>query len=88
VTLLLSLRRISHSASLRATGSEIVAWACVASSALRLRRSSMTFSSASLSGCEVVEVAATAAGVIGLRAETDGARGGGPSGVADGAVAT
>jgi hypothetical protein len=47
----------------------------------------MTFSSASLSACEVVEVAATAAGVIGFRVATDGARSGGPSGAADGAWA-
>src|SRR5206468_12651133 len=47
-----------------------------------LRRSSMTFSSASLSACEVVEVAATAEGVTGLRVATEGGRGGGPSGAA------
>src|SRR5262245_30962111 len=47
----------------------------------------MTFSSASLSACEVDEVAATAAGVMGLRAATDGGRGGAPSGVAGPACA-
>jgi hypothetical protein len=47
---------------------------------LRLRKSSMTFSSASLSACEVVEVAATAAGVTGFRADIAGARGGGANG--------
>src|SRR3954465_5435969 len=56
-----------HSASFRATGSEIVAAALVASPALRLRTSSITVSSVSLSACEVEEVAATAAGVTGLR---------------------
>src|SRR3954465_1428390 len=56
-----------HSASLRATGSEIGAAALVASPALRLRTSSITVSSVSLSACEVDEVAATAAGVTGLR---------------------
>src|ERR1700727_3101278 len=58
-----------HSASFRATGSDIAASACVASAGLWLRTSSMTFSSASVSACEVDEVAATAAGVDGgLRA--------------------
>src|SRR4051794_32525325 len=57
-----------HSASLRATGSAIVASAWVASADLRLRTRSMTFSSALLSACEVDEVAATAAGEGGLRA--------------------
>src|SRR3954465_11495384 len=56
-----------HSASFRATGSEIVAAALVASPALRLRTSSITVSSVSLSACDVEEVAATAAGVTGLR---------------------
>jgi hypothetical protein len=63
-----SLRRISHSASFLATGSVMAASACVASEGLCLRISSMTFSSASLSDCEVDVVAATAAGVTGLRA--------------------
>src|SRR5215213_9012038 len=56
-----------HSASLFATGSEIAACACVASAGLCLRTSSMTFSSASVSACEVDDVAATAAGTDGLR---------------------
>src|SRR3954453_7291765 len=56
-----------HSASFRATGSDIVAAALVASPALRLRTSSITVSSVSLSACDVEEVAATAAGVTGLR---------------------
>src|SRR5215212_2665293 len=51
-----------HSASFRATGSAIVASAWVASAGLCLRTSSMTFSSALLSACEVDEVAAIAAG--------------------------
>src|SRR5215208_3877613 len=57
-----------HSASLRATGSAMVASAWVASTGLCLRMRSMTFSSASLSAFEVDEVAATAAGDGGLRA--------------------
>ena len=64
---MLSLRRISHSASLRATGSDIAAWAWVASSAFCLRTSPMTFSRASLSACDVEDVAATAAGATCLR---------------------
>src|SRR5438067_11989088 len=56
-----------HSASLRATGSVIAASAWVASAGLCLRTSSMTFSSASVSACEVDEVAATAAAGGGLR---------------------
>src|SRR5271167_1500122 len=63
---------MTHSASLRATGSEIAASACVASAGLCLRTSSKTFSSASLSACDVVDVAATAAGVGGLREEAGG----------------
>ncbi len=46
----------------------MAASACVASAGLWLRTSSMTFSSASVSACEVDDVAATAAGVGGLRA--------------------
>src|ERR1700726_640550 len=57
-----------HSASFLATGSEMSASAWVASAGLCLRTSSMTFSSASVSACEVDDVAATAAGVGGLRA--------------------
>src|SRR5207247_4348466 len=64
---LLSLRRISHSASLRATGSDIAAWAWAASPGFCLRTNSMTFSSASLSACDVEDVAATAAGATCLR---------------------
>src|SRR6266403_1109022 len=56
-----------HSASFLATGSDIAAAVCVASAGLCLRTSSMTFSSASVSACEVDDVAATAAGG-GLRA--------------------
>ena len=48
----------------------------------------MTFSSACLSVCEVDDVAATAAGVTGLRAATDGGRGGGPRGAVAGACAS
>src|SRR6202035_2729239 len=59
---------MSHSASFLATGSEMVASAWVASAGLCLRSRSMTFSSASVSACEVDDVAATAAGVGGLRA--------------------
>src|SRR5215210_1535977 len=62
-----------HSASLRATGSAIVAWAWVASAGLCLRTSSMTFSSALLSACEVDEVAAIVAGVNLTDAATRGA---------------
>src|ERR1700694_1002652 len=57
-----------HSASFLATGSDMAASACVASAGLCLRTSSMTFSSPSLSACEVDDVAATAAGVGGWRA--------------------
>src|SRR5665213_558692 len=57
-----------HSASLWATGSEIAASAWVASAALCLRASSMTFSRASVSAREVEEVAAIAAGAAGGRA--------------------
>jgi len=64
---LFSLRRISHSASLRATGSEIEASASVASAGRRLRSSSTTLASTSLSDCEVDDVAAIAAGSTGLR---------------------
>src|SRR5712672_2668830 len=57
-----------HSASFFATGSDIAASVCVASAGLCLRTRSMTFSSASVSACEVDDVAATAAGAGGLRA--------------------
>src|ERR1700761_3926660 len=56
-----------HSASFRATGSDMAASDCVASAGWCLRRSSMTFSSASVSACEVEDVAANAAGAGGLR---------------------
>src|ERR1700761_2575849 len=56
-----------HSASLRATGSEMLVSTWVASSGLCLRTSSITFSSVSLSPCGVDDVAATAAGSNGLR---------------------
>src|SRR3954468_19446058 len=75
-----------HSASFRATGSEIAAAALVASPALRLRTSSITVSSVSLSACDVEEVAATAAGVTGLRGaacwRVAGARTGAATGLA------
>src|SRR5258706_12766766 len=61
-----------HSASFLATGSDIAAAVCVASAGLCLRTSSMTFSSASASACEVDDVAATAAGGGGLRAGAGG----------------
>src|ERR1700692_3581877 len=54
-----------HSASFRATGSDIAASAWVASAGLCLRTSSITFSSASVSVREVDAVAATAAGAGG-----------------------
>src|ERR1700722_9726025 len=57
-----------HSASFRATGSDMAASACVASAGWCLRTSSMTFSSASVSACEVDDVAATAAAAGGFRA--------------------
>src|SRR5258705_2958194 len=57
-----------HSASFHATGSDIAAPAWVASAGLCLRTRSMTFSSASVSACDVDDVAATAAGAGGLRA--------------------
>src|ERR1700730_12702306 len=57
-----------HSASFLATGSDMAASTWVASAGLCLRTSSMTFSSASVSACEVDDVAATAAGTTGLRA--------------------
>src|SRR5438876_1847591 len=57
-----------HSASFLATGSDIAAAVWVASAGLCLRTSSMTFSSASVSACDVDDVAATAAGGEGLRA--------------------
>jgi hypothetical protein len=66
-----SLRKMIHSASFLATGSDIAAAVCVASAGLCLRTSSMTFSSASVSACEVDDVAATAAGG-GLRAGAGG----------------
>src|ERR1700722_11387179 len=59
---------MSHSPSFLATGSDMAASACVASAGWCLRTSSMTFSSASVSACEVDDVAATAAGVGGMRA--------------------
>src|ERR1700754_4481486 len=58
---------MNHSASFLATGSAIAASAWVASVGFLLRTSSMTFSSASASACDVVAVAATAAGVAGRR---------------------
>src|ERR1700716_2695496 len=61
-----------HSASFFATGSDIAASVCVASAGLCLRTRSMTFSSASVSACEVDDVAATAAGTGGLRAAGGG----------------
>src|SRR5882672_12912072 len=57
-----------HSASFLATGSDIAASAWVASAGFFLRTSSMMFSSASVSACEVDDVAATAAGTVGRRA--------------------
>src|SRR5713101_1767920 len=61
-----------HSASFLATGSDIAAAVWVASAGLCLRTSSMTFSSESVSTCEVDDVAATAAGGAGLRAGASG----------------
>src|SRR5258708_5004193 len=61
-----------HSASFLATGSDIAASVWVASTGLCLRTSSMTFSSASVSACEVDDVAATAACGAGLRAGAGG----------------
>src|SRR5947208_3293886 len=61
-----------HSASFLATGSDIAAAIWVASAGLCLRTSSMTFSSASVSACDVDDVAATAAGGGGLRAGAGG----------------
>src|ERR1700730_17779937 len=61
-----------HSASFLATGSVIAASAWVASAVLWLRTSSMTLSSASVSACEVDDVAATAAVGGGLRAGAGG----------------
>ena len=72
-----SLRRMIHSASLRATGSEIVASVSVASPGRCLRTSSMTLSSALTSPCEVEAVAATAAGTTCLRGGGSAARGAG-----------
>src|ERR1700693_2231665 len=57
---------MTHSASFRATGSDIAASAWVASAGLCLRTSSITFSSASVSVREVDAVAATAAGAGGV----------------------
>src|SRR5713226_1487694 len=57
-----------HSARFLPTGSGIAASVWFASAGLCLRTSSMTFSSASLSACEVDDVAAIAAGAGGLRA--------------------
>ncbi len=57
-----------HSASFFATGSEIAASAWVASTGWCLRTSSMTFSSASVSACEVDDVAASTAVGTCLRA--------------------
>src|SRR3981081_2745768 len=61
-----------HSASFFAPGSDIAASVCVASAGLCLRTRSMTFSSASVSACEVDDVAATAAGAGGFRARAGG----------------
>src|SRR5258707_1615328 len=61
-----------HSASFLATGSDIAASVWVASTGLCLRTSSMTFSSASVSACEVDDVAAAAACGAGLRAGAGG----------------
>src|SRR3981081_1806205 len=61
-----------HAASFFATGSDIAASAWVASAGLCLRTSSMTFSSASVSACEVDDVAAIAAGGGDLRAGAGG----------------
>src|SRR3954464_9502111 len=58
---------MTHSASLRATGSAIPAAAWVASSGLCLRINSITDSSVSMSALGVDWVAATAAGSTGLR---------------------
>src|SRR5438093_7189233 len=60
-----------HSASFLATGSDIAAAVWAAYAGLCLRTSSMTFSSASVSACEVDDDAATAAGG-GLRAGAGG----------------
>src|ERR1700686_4242667 len=51
-----------HSASFLATGSMMTASAWVASAGLCLRTRSITFSSASVSACEVDDVVASAAG--------------------------
>src|SRR5258708_16306473 len=79
-----------HSASFLATGSDIAAWACVASAGLCLRTSSMTFSSASVSAWDVDDLAANAAVARGGRAggkaaywRGEGARAG-PAGRTDG----
>src|ERR1700722_4261405 len=57
-----------HSASFLATGSDMAASAWLASAGWCLPTSSMTFSSASVSACEVDDVAANAAGAGGVRA--------------------
>src|SRR5258708_14416917 len=57
-----------HSASFFATGSDMAAWAWVASTGWWLRTRSMTFPSASVSACEVDDVAASTAVETCLRA--------------------
>src|ERR1700730_10730348 len=56
-----------HSASFFATGSDIAAWACVASADLCLRTRSMTLASASVSAWEVDDVAETGGVAGGVR---------------------
>ncbi|MCD0419831.1 hypothetical protein LOC51_21665 [Rubrivivax sp. JA1024] len=71
---LFSLRRINHSASLRATGSVMVLATSVASPGFCLRTSSITFSSAPASAAEVDAVAATAERFAGLCSVAAGGR--------------
>ena len=59
---MLSERRMTHSASLRATGSAILAWAALASASLPLRAASITRFTAATSFAEVVALGATANG--------------------------
>jgi hypothetical protein len=60
--LVLSERKITHSASFRATGSEILASAALASASLPLRVASITRFTAAMSAAEVAAVCAIAKG--------------------------
>jgi len=60
--LVLSERRMTHSANFRATGSEMLAWAALASASLPLRAASITRLTAATSLADVLALGATANG--------------------------